>query len=103
MADPQQKLTATEFAQRIKAQYPDYAEVPDDVLAAKMLDKYPEYRDRVITPDFSVKNEPYGRSMEDAQAANLRDLQRYLPAVGGTVGGLVGGIPGAAIGGAAGQ
>lgn len=102
MADPQ-KLTATEFAQSIKAKYPDYAEVPDDVLAAKMLEKYPEYRDRVITPDFTTQNEPFGRSMEDARDANLRDLQKYLPAIGGTIGGLTGGIPGAALGGAAGQ
>lgn len=56
-----------------------------------------------FVPDFRAENEPYGRSMEDAAAANLRDLLKYLPAVGGTIGGLTGGIPGAALGGAAGQ
>ena len=35
MADP--LLTPTEFAQQIKAKYPDYASVPDDVLATKTL------------------------------------------------------------------
>jgi hypothetical protein len=45
-------LTPEAFAQSIKAKYPDYASVPDAELAAKMLEKYPEYRDRVQTPDF---------------------------------------------------
>src|ERR1700687_39081 len=45
MPDP--LLSPTEFAQQIKAKYPDYASVPDAELATKMLEKYPEYRDRV--------------------------------------------------------
>lgn len=40
-------LTPEAFAQSIKAKYPDYASVPDAELAAKMLEKYPEYRDQV--------------------------------------------------------
>jgi hypothetical protein len=47
MADP--LLTPVEFAQSIKAKYPDYAAVPDAELAARMLEKFPEYRDRVQT------------------------------------------------------
>lgn len=43
-------LTPEAFAQSIKAKYPDYASVPDAELAAKMLEKYPEYRDRVQVP-----------------------------------------------------
>lgn len=46
---PEQLMTPEAFAQSIKAKYPDYAEVPDAELAAKMLEKYPEYRDRVQT------------------------------------------------------
>src|SRR6266487_3293671 len=62
MADP--LLTPTEFAQQIKAKYPDYASVPDAELAAKMLEKYPEYRDRVqVIADFTATNEPPSRSM----------------------------------------
>lgn len=49
MAEP--LLTPTEFAQQIKAKYPDYANVPDAELAARMLEKYPEYRDRVKVPE----------------------------------------------------
>lgn len=33
-------LTPAEFARIIKAKYPSYASVPDDVLVAKMLEKY---------------------------------------------------------------
>lgn len=53
-------MTPEAFAQSIKAKYPDYASVPDGELAAKMLEKYPEYRDRVQappTPDFQTSNE----------------------------------------------
>jgi hypothetical protein len=60
MADPRESLlTTTEFAQRIKAQYPAYASVPDEDLAQRMLEKYPEYKDRVVQPDFKTTNEPY--------------------------------------------
>lgn len=46
-ANPQ--LTPAEFAQKIKAQYPVYHDIPDDELASKMLEKYPQYRDLVKT------------------------------------------------------
>lgn len=52
----EQLLTPAEFAQSIKAKYPDYASVPDEELATRMLEKYPEYRDRVKTPDFKTHN-----------------------------------------------
>lgn len=35
------------FAARIKAKYPDYAEVPDEELTRRVLAKYPDYRDQV--------------------------------------------------------
>lgn len=41
-------LTTQEFAAQIKAKYPVYASVPDADLTAKMLEKYPVYRDRVV-------------------------------------------------------
>jgi hypothetical protein len=54
---PEQALmTATDFAQAIKAKYPDYASVPDAELASRMLEKYPEYRDRVQSADFASTN-----------------------------------------------
>ena len=43
------QLTLTEFAQTIKAKYPEYASVPDADLVAKVFEKFPEYRERVQT------------------------------------------------------
>ena len=37
-----------EFAASIKAKYPQYAEIPDDELVTRILDKHPVYRDRII-------------------------------------------------------
>lgn len=39
--------TRAEFAASIKAKYPVYANVPDDQLVDRMLEKYPTYRDRI--------------------------------------------------------
>src|SRR4051812_39928167 len=55
----EQLLTPAAFAQSIKAKYPDYASVPDEELAAKMLEKYPEYRAHVReAADFTTANDP---------------------------------------------
>src|SRR5881394_3275155 len=61
MADP--LLTPAEFAQSIKAKYPAYASIPDAELASRMLEKYPEYKDRVRTADFQTTNEPPSPSL----------------------------------------
>ena len=37
-----------EFAASIKAKYPQYAEIPDDELVTRILDKHPVYRDKNI-------------------------------------------------------
>ena len=39
-----------EFAASIKAKYPQYAEIPDDELVTRILDKHPVYRDRISQP-----------------------------------------------------
>jgi len=41
------KLTASEFAARIKEKYPEYADIDDKELTQKVISKYPEYRDQV--------------------------------------------------------
>jgi len=41
------EVSRAEFAQRIKAQYPVYANVPDDQLVTAMLEKYPVYRSQI--------------------------------------------------------
>lgn len=44
---PVGKETIEQFAQRIKSKYPAYKDVPDTDLVNKIVDKHPEYRDRV--------------------------------------------------------
>lgn len=110
MADDQ-LLTAEEFAQSIKAKYPDYASVPDAELAAKILAKYPEYQSR-IKPTAPTKDAGKTPSWTDRAVGALPALGAtaggVIGGIGGTVAGMgVGGIPGAAggagLGGAAGE
>lgn len=56
--DEQQKLSPAEFAAKIKAQYPDYASVPDDELAQRMIAKFPSYRSIVEMPDTAAPSSP---------------------------------------------
>lgn len=44
---PQDKLPIKDFAAKIKAKYPQYASVADDVLVQKIVAKYPEYEAQV--------------------------------------------------------
>jgi hypothetical protein len=43
-------MNIQEFAQSIKAKYPQYNDIPDAELGQRMLTKYPQYQD-LITPD----------------------------------------------------
>lgn len=47
---PADKLSIQDFAAKIKEQHPEYKDVNDTVLAQKIADKYPQYRDRVSLP-----------------------------------------------------
>jgi hypothetical protein len=47
---PVDKLTIEQFAQKIKAKYPQYKDVNDSVLVDKVIAKYPEYKERVNVP-----------------------------------------------------
>lgn len=44
---PDDKLPIKDFAAKIKAKYPEYANVNDTLLTQKILAKYPEYNDQV--------------------------------------------------------
>lgn len=44
---PEEKVTYTEFAARLKKKYPEYKEVDDLELSEKMIAKYPEYKETV--------------------------------------------------------
>lgn len=48
---PDQPMTADQFAEKIKAKYPQYAGVPNAELTQRILAKYPQYRSQVnLTP-----------------------------------------------------
>ena len=52
---PVDKLTIEQFAQKVKAKYPEYKDVNDSVLVDKMVNKYPEYKERI---NYSVSQQP---------------------------------------------
>ena len=56
-----EKVSYTEFSNRIKAKYPEYKDLDNLVLAKKMVEKYPVYKDRVIfdQPQSIVKLHKY--------------------------------------------
>lgn len=62
--DTQNPITPQEFAKKVKAKYPQYANVDDITLAKKMVEKYPQYSSQVSfdsnvkKKDSSVSNIP---------------------------------------------
>jgi hypothetical protein len=51
------KISASDFAIKIKLKYPEYKDIDDSVLASKMVEKYPEYKD-VVYFETLKKKEP---------------------------------------------
>ena len=51
------KISASDFASKIKLKYPEYKDIDDSVLASKMVEKYPEYKD-VVYFETLKKKEP---------------------------------------------
>ena len=56
MSDKQ--LTVYEFAQKVKAKYPEYNDIDDVELAQKIIAKYPEYENIVTFEEPKKKEEP---------------------------------------------
>lgn len=52
--DTTQKLTIEQFGQTIKQKYPAYASYSDAEVGQKMLEKYPQYQDKIQTAPFNV-------------------------------------------------
>jgi hypothetical protein len=121
MADEQAQsapLTVDQFAEKIKAKYPTYAQVPNQMLAKKVLDKYPDYWNKVDAGDFQKKGmwQPAstgtkvdGAPVRTAPTAAGKFMDKAAPkvlgaapAVLGTAGGIVGGALAAPVGAAPG-
>jgi len=48
MEDEEQKgITPKEFSAKIKAKYPQYADIDDDILVDKIIAKYPQYKSQI--------------------------------------------------------
>jgi hypothetical protein len=99
------KLTLEQFGQKVKAKYPDYANVPDAELAQRVIAKHPEYADSVQQGASGPHNEfsavPSAFSIAGLKQAAYNTADRItnaLPAIGGVVGGFLGGGGGATAG-----
>ena len=55
--------TLEQFGQQIKAKYPDYADMPDEDVASRVLQKYPQYQDLVQS---ATPNSPQGTGPHNA-------------------------------------
>lgn len=60
-----------EFAAKIKAKYPQYADMPDEELAQKMVAKYPQYQDMIDAPGEQPKAAPQGPIYNRAMGAAM--------------------------------
>lgn len=54
---PPPKLSVDQFAEKIKAKYPDYANVDNADLVKRITEKYPDYNNQI---DYSQKKSPVG-------------------------------------------
>jgi len=93
----QPKLSVKDFAAKIKAKYPDYKDIPDDVLTDKIIAKYPDYASQVdvkknstqeqnqsTTPTEDISSPPVQDGSQEQPSGATRDiksvsLDRQLP------------------------
>lgn len=74
-----EKISYKAFSASIKAKYPEYSEVDDLELSTKMIEKYPEYADRVTLTDNSDFM-PGGKMslVQPSPTTPLRDQTNFL-------------------------
>jgi hypothetical protein len=65
-------LSVEEFAAKIKAKYPDYADMADDELAKRIVDKYPDYASQVSL-------EPAKPSLAQRVTTAVKQAARFEP------------------------
>jgi len=84
-----------EFSTKIKAKYPVYADMQDEELSKKMIEKFPQYKDQVELPgffskvgeDLSKRGEQLGKIYEDTKMGKINPLSTGLQTVGTLFGG----------------
>lgn len=84
-------LSESEFAQKIKTKFPQYAKVPDAILVQKIIDKHPEYKDQVqqsfvskaigatagISPEIASKGAALAQATQAKPAEPKKDLGAF--------------------------
>lgn len=69
------QLTPQQFAQKVKAKYPQYKDVDDVTLAKKMVEKYPEYAGQVNFNNVKKKESSEPTSQERPSVSPTKPLQ----------------------------
>lgn len=72
-------MDSNQFAQTVKQKYPQYAQVPDDVLTQKIVQKYPQYA-KAITPGQPQQNQMAQIQPQQAQRPPQQGLGQMDPA-----------------------
>ena len=67
-------LDYNEFAEKIKAKYPEYKDVDNYTLASKMVEKYPEYAPQV---DLKKKDPTAGGSASGTGSSASSDVEIF--------------------------
>lgn len=72
---PEEKVSYTEFATKLKTKYPEYKDIDDRELSMKMVEKYPEYKDVV---DFGSEKKSLRKTYPWVVLPNLYHLLRVV-------------------------
>lgn len=77
MPDPQ--MSVDDFAGKIKAKYPDYANISNDSLVAAVVAKHPEYRDQVnFAPNAGLASPGAPPKVQMQEQPTVLDSLRHL-------------------------
>ena len=76
-----QTVSLTDFASRLKKLYPQYSDIPDDMLVGTVLSKYPQFRSRVTfgapPPESSAVSKSLARKyVTESPAATVSEAAR---------------------------
>ena len=64
-----EKLTKSQFATRLKENFPEYLDLPDDELVKLVLNRYPHYRQFITELDWLEQHAP---TIEEVNTANRK-------------------------------
>jgi hypothetical protein len=74
---PDGRLNVDQFAEKVKAKYPEYKDVDNATLTSKIIDKYPEYKDQVNL-ESKKKEESYGGYQSSFSEPTIEDQRKIV-------------------------